>query len=198
MRIDITRSLSPETEVYPGDAPFTVERTEIIDGTQPYALSRVTLGMHTATHVDFPAHFFAGGKCQHEYPIDRFVLRALVIGELPLPLTREYLAGLPLVAGMALLLKTGLAPYHEREMLTEDGADFLVDCGIGLAGFDTAVLGDDRACWWLHKKLLGQDILIAENLALENAPPGLCRLYCLPLAVHGVEASPARALLEYD
>src|SRR5690242_1815349 len=54
--IDISRAISDEMAIWPGDPPVGVEPHLTIahDGA---SVSRLTLGTHTGTHVDPPAHF---------------------------------------------------------------------------------------------------------------------------------------------
>ena len=47
-----------------------------------------------------------------------------------------------------------------------------------------------------HTLILGNEIAIIEGLRLEEATEGDYILYCLPLAVKGLEAAPVRAVLE--
>jgi arylformamidase len=46
-----------------------------------------------------------------------------------------------------------------------------------------------------HKRLLGADILIVENLVLRHVMPGLYGLIALPLNLTGADGCPIRALL---
>jgi arylformamidase len=43
---------------------------------------------------------------------------------------------------------------------------------------------------------LSKDIVIIEGLRLKDINEGPYKLYCLPLSIKGVEASPARVILE--
>ena len=47
----------------------------------------------------------------------------------------------------------------------------------------------------VHRKLLGNNILILEGIDLLNVPSGKFTLLCLPLKIKGGEASPVRAVL---
>jgi len=53
----------------------------------------------------------------------------------------------------------------------------------------------DDPAYPVHSILLSAGVLILEGLDLSDAPPGRCRLVCLPLAVPEAEASPTRAVL---
>src|SRR5947209_455004 len=60
--IDISRPVGPDTPVWPGDPPVAVEPVARVEDGDPAAVSRLTLGTHTGTHVDPPAHFLPGAR----------------------------------------------------------------------------------------------------------------------------------------
>ena len=112
-----------------------------------------------------------------------------------------YLAMLPTCG--AVLVQTGWDSYwgDERYMchpyLSPEAAELLVGNGIGVVGVDalnvdSTVQGTEHA----HATLLGNDVLIVENLTrLDRLTPG--RLYdfsFLPLALAGLDGSPIRAV----
>ena len=76
--IDISRPLVAGIPVWPGDPPFACEVVASVpaDG---YALTRLHLTTHTATHVDPPAHMLAGGATLDAFPLTRWVGRCRVV-----------------------------------------------------------------------------------------------------------------------
>lgn len=60
MIIDISLPIGPDTPVWPGDPPVIVEPVARVRDGDPADVSRLTLGTHTGTHVDPPAHFLPG------------------------------------------------------------------------------------------------------------------------------------------
>jgi arylformamidase len=48
----------------------------------------------------------------------------------------------------------------------------------------------------VHSLLLGAGIIFVEGLALQEVPPGACRVICLPLKLRGSDGAPARAMVE--
>ena len=112
MIIDISRPVGADTPVWPGDPPVTLEPVARLEAGDPAAVSRLTLGTHTGTHVDPPAHFLPGGATVDELSLDVLVGPAVVVDVPPGsgPVDAARLAGLGLPAGVTrLLLRTGAA-----------------------------------------------------------------------------------------
>jgi kynurenine formamidase len=81
--IDLTLPLDQATVVFEDgfgyrDPPFEVEPWATIQ-RHGYAVHRLTLGTHTGTHFDAPAHFFAAGRTVEQVPPSSLVGRAVVI-----------------------------------------------------------------------------------------------------------------------
>ena len=66
--IDISRALTPEIAVWPGDQPFEREWTLRIANGSTVNLSAVHLSTHTGTHADAPLHYMDDGLAIHEIP----------------------------------------------------------------------------------------------------------------------------------
>ena len=76
-------------------------------------------------------------------------------------------------------------------MITGPAARLLVDCGVQLVGVDTPSV--DRSPFEAHLALLGNDVLIVENLTNLDAIPGEnFELVAVPLAILGRDGSPVR------
>jgi arylformamidase len=102
------------------------------------------------------------------------------------------------------LLKTGNSQYWTRPGLpfqkdfasvSQDGAAYLVKCGIRLIAIDyfsVASFGDSIPT---HRTLLSAEIIILEGVDLSKVPAGEYQLYCLPLKLGGSDGAPARAIL---
>jgi kynurenine formamidase len=76
--VDLAQPLSPATAVWPGMNRLSARATETYaDGG---AFSRdLTLGEHTGTHLDAPAHFAEGGATVEGIPADDLVCDAVVL-----------------------------------------------------------------------------------------------------------------------
>ena len=205
--IDISRPLVAGIPVWPGDPPFACEVVASVpaDG---YALTRLHLTTHTATHVDPPAHMLAGGATLDAFPLTRWVGRCRVVDIPPAAdlVTAAHLEAAAIPAGVTRLLLRTRNSHHppawpgpfatDAVGLALDGARWCVERGLTLVGIDAlgieAFPADPPH---VHHELLGNDILILEGLALTDVAPGDYALICLPLAVAGGDGAPARALL---
>ena len=76
--LDLTHTIRAEMPVYPGTEPpeLTTANTYAADGFQETLLRMYS---HTGTHIDPPAHLFAGARTLDRYPAAQFLGRALVI-----------------------------------------------------------------------------------------------------------------------
>ncbi|HEX7979573.1 MAG TPA: cyclase family protein, partial [Gemmatimonadaceae bacterium] len=65
--------------VYPGNPPITTSLMQSIAKGDTANVSRLDFGSHTATHVDAPLHFMAGGAGVDQLPLDVLIGRARLI-----------------------------------------------------------------------------------------------------------------------
>lgn len=157
------------------------------------------------THFDTPSLYFPNGKTIDQYPLDWFISKAVVVDaretdKITVPFVKKALQRNYPLAGMTILLYTGWAAkrgteqYYTHPEVGRDLADWLVDHRVKMIGVDMPDLekGDDR---YAHKKLLGNDILLLENLGDMSPIAGrIVTLYAFPLNVAGFDAAPARAI----
>jgi len=192
---DLTQTVYETMPVYPGDPPVSVAkaRSHEVDG---YEVGRFCMGCHTGTHLDAPRHFFPDGATLDQYPVERFVGPAVLVDcdtnvvadVIEGDVLAERLAPAGLPAGAKVLIRTGGRP------LTAEAAQLLVTARAGLVGVDTA--SPDAEPYPVHRLLLGNDILILENLeGLDRLEPGPLMCACLPLALTGTDAAPARVIV---
>jgi arylformamidase len=178
--------------VHPGDPPLTLARVRSHDA-DGYEVTRICLGSHSGTHVDAPRHFFPKGATLDRFPVERLVGPGVVLDCRPAaggggarPLAGQ-LRLFPVPPGGLALLWTEGAP------LGIEAARVLLDAGAGLVGTDAPSL--DVEPYEAHRLLLGQDVLIVENLrGLERLGPGPVTCAFLPLAVTGTDGAPIRAV----
>jgi len=195
--IDLTMPLSPETPVYPGDPKVEVKPTANLE-KDGYVDHTVTLGTHNGTHIDAPAHMIAGGKSLSDFPVDTLIGSAVVVDVVD-GYDRADLDKVS--AGDVVLFMTGKsANYQASDYYTDypavpvELAQRLVDKQVKMVGVDTGSV--DHDVFAAHKLLLGNDILIIENLiSLDQIAGKSCTIFALPLNLE-VEGSPARVVAE--
>ena len=203
---DISVALGAESIDYPGDTPYSSSFLATIKDGAPSTLSSLSLSAHSGTHLDAPAHFIPDGKTIDQYEAGDFILPALVVDFCGKEFVSEQdLAGIPINPGDALLFKTDNSfsgrcrsgVFSEDYVYIDKGAARLcAEKGASLVGLDYITIerfGDDS--FEAHKVLLEADALVLEGINLSNVKSGQYTLFCAPLKLMGVEASPARALL---
>jgi len=203
---DITLTISPDLPVWPGDPPVKVERVAKIEEGANSNLSRMSMGVHTGTHVDAPLHFLTGGNGVESLPLNILIGRAYVLN---LPdadiITASVLkqSSIPTETNR-LIIKTRNSQYLEQKDpvfrtgfvgISADGAEFLVGLGIKLIGIDYLSVAPYKQSRPTHEILLKSDVVIVEGLDLSNITQGQYTLYCLPLKIAGCDGAPARAIL---
>ncbi len=167
--IDLTQTFTNSMPVYPGDpVPKLVRVAEFAkDG---YVDHEIKTGMHVGTHLDGPLHMVAGGNYLSEMPVETFFGAGVLVGARGCEVIEmEVLEGKGIKAGDIVLFFTGGAEhfgqadyYHAYPELSEACARRLIELKVKMIGFDAP--SPDRAPFVIHKLLLGQGILILENL----------------------------------
>jgi len=203
---DITLTISPDLPVWPGDPPVKIERVAKIEEGANSNLSRMSMGVHTGTHVDAPLHFLTGGNGVESLPLNILIGRAYVLN---LPdadiITASVLkqSSIPTETNR-LIIKTRNSQYlaHKDPVfrtdfvgISSDAAEFLVGLGIKLIGIDYLSVAPYKQSRPTHEILLKSDVVIVEGLDLSNITQGQYTLYCLPLKIAGCDGAPARAIL---
>ena len=171
-------------------------------------VSRLSLGVHTGTHVDAPIHFLQGGTGVDQLPLDLLTGKATVHA-LDLPQGNITAAALeaasPKINGGAerVLLKTRNSellriPHPFRSDfagITADGAQWIVDHKIKLIGVDYLSVGPKGGGKPTHEILLRAGVLIVEGLNLREVSAGEYEFFCLALKLKDCDGAPARAIL---
>ncbi len=202
--IDISLPIHARMIVYEGDPSVDITpRLEIARGDAAN-VSLLSMGSHTGTHVDAPAHFIEGGATVEALPLDILIGPALVaeVGAAP-HIGRGDLEPLPLDGVSRLLLKTRNSALWAKGTFTRDfialdleGARYLVERGVRLVGIDFLSIEQFHSPGHpVHRLLLGAGMVVLEGLDLSRVEPGLFELVCLPLPVTGIDGAPCRALL---
>jgi len=201
---DISVDLQMGMPTYPGDAKFKSSKLKSV-GQDGYEIHRLSLGNHTGTHVDAPAHFIQNGPTINEIPLDLLNGRARVV-----EIQNKEEVGLNEVQSLKLdndfrilfktrnssLWKTRKRFQKNYVYLTLDAAMYLSENDIKLIGFDYLSLekfGDSEHP--VHRYLLGNQVIIVEGLNLSEVEEGEYEICCLPMKLTGLDAAPARVIL---
>lgn len=199
---DITMTIEESMQVYknkPEKRP-SLEITRDFNGSSARE-SRLSMDMHTGTHLDMPLHFVPGGATVEQLEPDRLVrpCRVLDLSHVEEAVHVEDIETYAIQPGETILLKTRNSATEQFDpsfvYLAGDAAVYLRDLRIDCIGIDG--LGIERAQpeYQTHRTLLGAGILIIEGLRLQTVAEGAYLLVAAPLKIAGAEAAPLRALL---
>lgn len=220
--VDLTHDIRSGMPVYPGDPDVRVESTATV-AAEGYRTSLLELPSHAGTHVDAPSHLLADGRSIDDYPPEAFRFAAAVADVRPLE-PRDAIGVDALVdaakgtGGDALadvdlvVVRTGWDErwgtdrYFDHPYLTAEAAEWVVDRGCHL-GVDTpnpdptptGAAGDGEPDGYpAHRALFDAEKLILENVRGLEAVPERADVRAYPLPVADGDASPVRAVAEFD
>jgi arylformamidase len=199
---DISRTLSAELAVWPGDQPFQPTWSARIGRDSVVNVGAVRLSTHAGTHADAPLHFEAGGLAIDQVPLLQFIGPAYVHHTTDDPVRPGDLAAVDLRRYPRLLLRTRHSDVPDAVWdealvpLLPETIDFLGEQGVVLVGTDApSVDPADSTTLAAHHALARWNIINLENLVLREVPAGGYFLVALPLKLAGLDAAPVRAVL---
>ena len=201
--IDISRALTPETAVWPGDQRVEIAWTARITDGATVNLSALRFSTHAATHADAPRHYEAGGAPVDQIPLLHFVGPCFLINAPDEPtLHPDLVAFNDALRCPRLLFQTRHSTVGdgvwdpELAPLLPETVERMARQGVVLVGTDApSVDPADSTSLDAHHALARHGIVNLENLALHGVEPGPYWLTALPLKVQGLDAAPVRAAL---
>lgn len=201
---DISRTLSPDLAVWPGDMPFSFTHSLRLRDGAAVNLTTLTLSAHTGSHIDAPYHVVDENIHPADLPLEPYIGPAHVVtidrrqgGIVP-----DDFAGRDLAGMQRLLIHTWVSdlpddrwpdgfPYPTVEL-----ADWLAERGVRLLGLDSpSVDQQDSQTLPCHHRLYAHGIANLENVRLSGVPDGVYELIALPLKIAGICGCPVRAIL---
>jgi kynurenine formamidase len=203
---DLSHTLEINMPVYPGTPQPDIRGLASFhkDG---FRETFIGITSHTGTHIDAPYHMIENGKKADQLPLDTFTGRA---GVIRVPAGEKYIGGeVILNAGIDLeeidflLFCTGWSKYwgsseyfHDFPVLSKDTIELLISLNLKGVGFDTISPDKEEGSDWpVHYALLGNDMIIIENLKISEGVPSAGTLFCFPLPYMEGDGSPVRAVL---
>lgn len=204
---DVTVPISENTPVYEGDPNVEITSANRIASGDAANVSRLCCGVHTATHVDAPAHFIEGARRVSELELEKLVgvCRVVEIDKSVMAIRAEHLENLD--GAERVLFKTRNSDFwndfsqgfrKDFTYIASDAARALVDLQIKLVGIDyLSVEKFGAKTFDTHITLLEKEVVIIEGLDLRAVPAGDYELVCLPLKIIGGtgDGAPARTIL---
>jgi len=214
--IDLTHPISEIMPMYPGtDAPklhvaYNIKEVGFME-------TLISLYSHTGTHIDAPAHLYAGGRTLDQYPVEQFVGKALVIDcrhlqkedKISLQLLEE--KGSELDEAEFILFLTGHSVlwgnpeyFGSFPVMSDEAVEWvnrrkLKGIGIDAPSFDPVTVENlEQAAEELHHHreiLKTNNTLLLENLCnLKKIGDDLFTLCALPLKTENADGAPARVI----
>lgn len=204
MLYDITRTVAPALQVWPGDTPYTV--TPLMRRAEGASVNLTTLNLssHTGTHADAYFHYENEGDHPATMPLDSYIGRARVVTVTKRegPLLPADFAHVNLENAERLLVHSWVSdlpddqwppvfPYLSMELI-----EWLSSLKIVLIGLDSpSVDAFDSTQLTCHHALYRYKMVNIETLQLRGVPDGDYELVALPLKLDLACGSPLRAVL---
>ena len=212
--VDLSRVIYDGMPKIPALPDVHVKKFFSLEKGHPLNVTEVALPCHAGTHVDAPIHIIPNGKSIDELPLEAFIGPGAVIsvkkngGEQVAASDLER-SGVAVNRGDILMLHTGWdekfesPDYNLHPYLSVDAAQWIVRRGVKLFGIDCITvdlptpLRPKGFDFPVHKELLGNGVLIAENVTnLGKVVGKRSRILALPLRVKGSDAGHARIVAE--
>ncbi|PED05672.1 cyclase family protein [Bacillus pseudomycoides] len=166
--------------------------------------SRITLDVHTGTHIDAPLHMINEGATFESIPLEKLVgpVKVFDLTTVEDGITKTDLQHLDIQENDFILFKTRNSFEDEFNyefiFLKEDGAHYLAERNIRGVGIDALGVERSQPGHPTHKALFNANIIVIEGLRLKNVPADQYFMVAAPLKLVGTDASPARVLLFKD
>ncbi|WP_445509242.1 cyclase family protein [Rossellomorea marisflavi] len=163
--------------------------------------SRISIDLHTGTHVDAPLHMFNEGETIETIDIKQLVRQVKVfdLTDAEENISYDDIKDLDIEENDFVIFKTKNSWDEEFNFefiyVAADAAKHLAEKKI--AGVAIDALGIERAQEGhpTHRTLMGNGVIIMEGLRLKDIEPGQYFMVAAPLNVQKTDASPARVLL---
>jgi arylformamidase len=200
--IDISQPLDNNVATWPGDTPFSYQLAWTKQDSGSVNVGKLTMSIHTGTHIDAPFHFDDEGKRVIDLDFTLYIGPATLIRlDNPESIGPEELAEVNLDGVTRLLIYTG-SWKNRREFpakiphLRPELAPYLASKGVRLIGLDVPSVDPlDSKELPAHHTLTQHGIHILEGAVLDDVVAGDYELVALPLPLVEADGSPVRAVL---
>ncbi|NEU30707.1 cyclase family protein [bacterium LRH843] len=213
--IDLSHTLEEQIPAWPAHASYSHMVVETYKKGDQACHYELKMSEHTGTHIDSPLHFIDGGKSIANIPISTFsgrakTIHATTINPLGLLTQEEIVKWEGQNGGIEeddiVLINFGWSKLWERKPndekfltdwpgISKDAAEYFVSKKVKIVGTDALaidVFGSTENP--AHFELLGNDVLIMENLANLDLLPIESYFFGYPLKIKNGSGSPIRAV----
>ena len=204
--IDISWPLHESITGYKDQIPVTFEQLKQFEQDNVRD-SRITIHAHAGTHIDAPSHFLCDGETIDAVKLNTVIGECQVIDctNVAQVIKKDDLVDRLMPGVRIVLLKTKNSNHLPTDpfdytfvYLAHDAAAYLIEKGVGTVGIDYLGIERNQSDHATHVQLMKHGITIIEGLRLRVVFSGTYFLIALPIAVVGIEAAPARAVLLCD
>ncbi|MCT4543162.1 MAG: cyclase family protein [Vallitalea sp.] len=203
MIIDITQVTKLNKVYRPGSPPLKVEKIKCFEGTKKeYTTTLFSCAVHNmGTHIDVMSkdvvleneRLISPGI---KFDVSHITDRPVELKDLDVSLIKE---------GLFVFFQTNWDRYLDDEEkynmhpeISMEVIQYLVDKKVNMIGIDTLGLGRNKNHGLIDVFLGKSGNYAIENLTnLNKIPTKDFRVYCLPIKVEGLDAFPARILVEF-
>ncbi len=192
-------AINENTPVYPGDPKPEFKQVAFV-GKDGWNEHRNTMNTHFGTHIDAPWHMLSEGKRLTDFPIEKFIGRAVLLDVRGQSEIDSELDGVQ--ENDILILRTDNTQrigsqdfYDKKPIVSLKFAEKLVKKRVGILGMDTYTPDDPP--FLVHKLLLKHDILILENLVdLDRLTKKDFKIYIFPEKLDRADGAHCRVVAE--
>lgn len=201
---DLSASISEKLVTFPGDPQYKIENIRSLEKGSKFHLSKIHLGNHTGTHIDYPSHVIKNGKNSNDFPIESLIGHGLIV-EVPSTessITKEFIKKQAILENDFVFFKTSNSRLSKTANFTDnyvyiepEAAEELLKKRVKIVGIDyISVDKYESEDLPVHKALLSNNVLIVEGLELNNVPSGRCKIYIMPIKINKMDGLPARVM----
>ncbi len=193
---DVTMPIHPNMQVYKNKdekRPFFTSDSKIENGDASNEL-RLSINMHTGTHLDMPLHMLKDGKNSNSLVLNRLITPVDVydLTHVSGLITKNDLVKLNIKKHASVLFKTKNSFSDDFDFnfvaVAMDAADYLASLSVNLVGVDGLGIERGQQGHPTHKTLMNNDIYIVEGLRLKDIAEGAYMMYALPLKTMETDA----------
>ena len=198
--VDLSHPISNDMTTYPSDPNVAIMREKEIHSDRSL-LHRFTMGTHTGTHLDVPAHIISGGKTLDSFSLSSFTGKTIKVDNnsiSDLGKIEERIDGIIFESGWYKKFNEQKIYFgSDRPKIPENLVRKVIEMDIKFFGCDLPSVdisgSKDKP---VHNALLGADIIIYESLTNLNQVPMLIpfKFFGFPLPFVGLDGSPVRAI----
>ena len=193
--IDLSILLTKDTPVFPGE-PSIIFKQHANIKENTYNEHQITINTHFGTHMDFPYHMINSGKKSNDFKLEKFIGKGKVIDIFNPDLNSIEDEDVFLLYSEH--IEKGLNSLFENvPVIDENLVDFLITKKPKMVLLDIPT--PDKFPYPVHKKLLGNEILIVENVCnMKALIDKKFKIYAIPLNFEKFDGSPCRVFAEVE